>query len=195
MNTHNPGAYWTHIGPSGWYLDAVLMGTFFDTGTRSNRGIAANLRGDGITASLEGSVPLRFTPYLTLEAQGQLIWQRVRFDDAFDPFTTLKFGLDDSFTGRFGLRLEGTTSVNGVTLQPFVLANLWHAFGGTDQTVFNDVFTLPTPFKATSLEVSGGVVAKFAESFGIYARGSYSHNVGGNFRETIGGQLGVRFMW
>jgi autotransporter family porin len=195
MNTHNPGAYWTHIAPSGWYIDAVLTGTFFRADTLSSRGIGANLRGDGITASIEAGVPLRFTPYLTVEAQGQLIWNRLRFDDAFDPFTSLKFNLDDSFTGRFGLRLEANTSINGVKLQPFVLANLWRAFGGTDSTVFNDVFALPTPFSATSLELSGGVVARFADQFSVYARGSYAHNVGGNFREVIGGQLGVSFKW
>jgi outer membrane autotransporter protein len=61
--------------------------------------------------------------------------------------------------------------------------------------VFNDVFTLPTAFEGTSLEISGGVVAKLADRFGVYARGSYSTNVGGNFRETIGGQLGLRVTW
>ena len=58
-------------------------------------------------------MPLRFAPYLSLEAQGQLIWQRLQFDPASDPFTTLKFGLDDSFIGRFGLRLEGDVWLNG----------------------------------------------------------------------------------
>ena len=109
MDTDNIGAYWTHIGPSQWYVDAVLMGTFFNADPLSNRGIGANLDGDGVTASIEAGVPVRFTPYLSLEAQGQLIWQRLQFDPASDPFTTLKFGLDDSFIGRFGLRLEGET--------------------------------------------------------------------------------------
>ena len=195
MHTHNPGAYWTHIGPSQWYVDAVLMGTFLTADPLSNRGIGAHLSGDGTTASIEAGVPARLSPHLTLEAQGQLIWQRLRVDPASDPFTTLKFGLDDSFIGRFGLRLEGDTRVNGVQLQPFVLANLWRAFGGTDLTVFNDVFALPTPFEGTSLEISGGVVAKLADRFGVYARGSYSTNVGGGFRETIGGQLGMRATW
>ena len=195
MNSHNIGAYWTHIGPSQWYVDAVLMGTFFNTDTRSTRGIAANLHGDGITASIEAGVPVRFTPYLTLEAQGQLIWQRLQFEPSSDPFTTLKFGLDDSFIGRFGLRPEGETLLNGVRIQPFVQANLWRAFGGTDSTVFNDVFTLPTTFEGTSLEISGGVTARLTDRFGVYARGSYGTNVGGAFRETIGGQLGLRATW
>jgi hypothetical protein len=39
------------------------------------------------------------------------------------------------------------------------------------------------------------VVAKLTDRFGVYARGSYSTNVGGGFRETIGGQLGLRATW
>ena len=132
MDTNNIGAYWTHIGPSQWYVDAVLMGTFFDADPRSSRGIGANLNGTGVTASLEAGVPFRLAPNLSLEAQGQLIWQQVHFDQASDPFTTLRFNLDNSFVGRFGLRLEGDVWFNGTRLQPFVLANLWHAFGGTD---------------------------------------------------------------
>jgi outer membrane autotransporter protein len=27
LNGYSGGAYWTHYGPSGWYLDGVLQGT------------------------------------------------------------------------------------------------------------------------------------------------------------------------
>jgi outer membrane autotransporter protein len=195
LTTNNVGAYWTHIGPSQWYVDAVLMGSFYDADPRSSRGIGANMKGDSITASIETGIPFRITPYLSFETQGQLIWQHLQFDLAADPFTTLTFNLDDSFVGRFGLRLEGEVNVNGTRLQPFVLANLWHGFQGTDSTVFNDVVTLPTPFQATALEIGGGVVAKFTDRFGLYARGSYTTNIGGMFREAIGGQFGVRVSW
>lgn len=195
MTTENIGAYWTHIGPSGWYLDAVLMGTFFDGDPRSTRGIGASFKGDGIMASIEGAIPFRITSNLKLETQGQLIYQHTRFDPTADPFTTLSFNLEDNFTGRFGLRLEGDTSFNGVRLQPFAIANLWHAFQGTDSTVFNDTVTFATPFEATAFEIGGGIVAKFAESLGVYARGTYTTNVGGNYREAIKGQMGLRATW
>jgi outer membrane autotransporter protein len=195
MSTNNVGAYWTHIGPSQWYVDAVLMGTFFDADPKSSRNIGAHMHGSAITASIEAGIPFRLLPYLTVEPQGQLIFNHMRFDPTADPFSRLTFQLDDSLVGRLGLRLEGETRMYGVRLQPFVLANLWYGFGGIDSTVFNDTVALATPFQGTSLELSGGVVARFADQVGIYARGSYSTNVGGSFRQTIGGQLGVRVNW
>jgi hypothetical protein len=103
MTTNNVGACWTHIGPSQWYVDAVLMGSFYDADPRSTRGIGASMKGDAITASIETGMPFRITPYLSLETQGQLIWQHLRFDPTADPFTTLAFNPDDNLVGRFGV--------------------------------------------------------------------------------------------
>ena len=30
LNAYSGGGYWTHYGPGGWYLDAVLQGTYYD---------------------------------------------------------------------------------------------------------------------------------------------------------------------
>ena len=27
MNAYSAGVYWTHIGPAGWYTDAVMLGS------------------------------------------------------------------------------------------------------------------------------------------------------------------------
>ena len=146
-------------------------------------------------ASFEAGYPLRITPWLKVEPQGQLIWQHLHFDPSADPFTTLGFELADNFVGRVGFRLEADTTVAGARLQPYALLNLWHAFSATDSTVFNDVFALATPFEADALEVGGGIVARVNERFAVYARGSYTTNVGGNFRQTYQGNGGVRFTW
>ena len=29
LNSWSAGGYWTHVGPGGWYLDAVLQGTWY----------------------------------------------------------------------------------------------------------------------------------------------------------------------
>src|SRR5262245_43083654 len=34
------GGYWTHLGPTNWYIDAVLQGTYFQTSANSIRGFA-----------------------------------------------------------------------------------------------------------------------------------------------------------
>ena len=30
LNAYSGGGYWTHYGPSGWYLDAVVQGTYYN---------------------------------------------------------------------------------------------------------------------------------------------------------------------
>jgi outer membrane autotransporter protein len=195
MTSHNAGAYWTHIGPSDWYVDAVVMGTFFKADPRSTRGIGAPMDANAITASLEAGIPLRLTQYLTLTPQAQAVFQHTHFDSTADPFTTLSFDLRDNLIGRAGLRLDGDVTVGGWRLQPFLLANLWHAFPGTDGVVFNGAVNFATPFHATALEFGGGIVASVTERVGVYARGSYTKNAGGQYRETIKGQMGFRMAW
>jgi outer membrane autotransporter protein len=52
------GGYWTHLGPSNWYIDAVLQGTYFQTAANSIRGVANNFSGRGFAASIEGGYPI-----------------------------------------------------------------------------------------------------------------------------------------
>ena len=33
------GGYWTHFGSSGWYVDTILQGTFYDINSSANRGL------------------------------------------------------------------------------------------------------------------------------------------------------------
>ena len=195
MSTDNPGAYWTHIGPNEWYVDAVVMGTFMRADPRSSRGIGANLKGEGLLASLEAGYPLRISPTLVLEPQAQVIWQHLQFDPSADPFTTLRFNLADNVVGRIGARLEGDMKVAGARVQPYALVNLWHVFSATDSTLYNSVFTLPTQFEASALAVGGGIAARVNDRLGVYARGSYTTNVGGSFRQTYQGTGGLRVTW
>ena len=48
------GGYWTHFGPTGWYTDAILQGTFYDINSTANRGLPTfKTQGQGLAASLE----------------------------------------------------------------------------------------------------------------------------------------------
>lgn len=69
------GAYWTHVGAQGWYLDAVLMGTWFSGDATSRAGESVNIDGSSVAASLEGGYPIALTEDWTLEPQAQIIWQ------------------------------------------------------------------------------------------------------------------------
>src|SRR4029079_15850512 len=37
FNAYTLGGYWTHFGPTGWYTDAILQGTFFHLSSTAHR--------------------------------------------------------------------------------------------------------------------------------------------------------------
>lgn len=188
------GGYWTRIGQSGWYLDGVLMGTFFSGSATSSRDIGLDVRGTALTASLEGGYPLALAQGWTLEPQAQLVWQHVSLDDARDSFSGVSFNLDDSLNGRLGLRLQGETTLNGIALQPYLKANLWHDFGGTDHVNFGGT-DISTEGRSTSLEFGGGVVARVTDKVSLFATGDYTTNLGGDKRRILEGNLGFSVKW
>lgn len=57
--TNDVGSYWTHIGPTGWYTDAVLQGSFFSANPTSSQTSIAHMNGTGVTASLEAGYPFQ----------------------------------------------------------------------------------------------------------------------------------------
>ncbi len=188
------GGYWTRIGPTGWYLDGVLMGTFFSGTASSSRDIGIDVSGTGITASLEGGHPLALGQGWTLEPQAQLVWQHVSLNDTNDRFSSVSFNLDDSVTGRLGLRVQGEAAMNGVALQPYLKANIWHDFGGTDRVTF-DTTDIATEGRSTSFEFGGGVIAKVSDQVSIFATGGYTTNLGGDSRRILEGNLGFSVKW
>lgn len=85
------GAYWTHFGPSGWYLDAVFQANWFDVTARSDFGAGISTNGTGYAASLEAGYPIRFgqADRWQIEPQAQVIWQSVSIDRARDQFSSV----------------------------------------------------------------------------------------------------------
>ncbi|MGX8010686.1 autotransporter family protein [Mesorhizobium sp. ORM8.1] len=188
------GGYWTRLGKGGWYLDGVLMATFYSGSATSSRDIGIDVKGTGVTASLEGGYPIALGQGWTLEPQAQLVWQHVSLDDARDRFSSVSFDLDDSVNGRIGLRLQGETVLNGIALQPYLKANLWHDFGGADRVDFEGT-DISTEGRSTSFEFGGGVVAKVTDKVSIFATGDYTTNLGGDKRRILEGNLGISVKW
>jgi outer membrane autotransporter protein len=188
------GGYWTRIGQPVWYLDGVLMATFFSGSATSSRDIGIEIKGTAVTASLEGGYPIALAEGWSLEPQAQLIWQHVSLDSVRDSFSAVSFDLDDSVNGRVGLRLQGETTINGMPLQPYLKANLWHAFGGTDHVDFEGT-DISTEGKSTSFEFGGGVVAKVTDKVSVFATGDYTTNLGGDKRRVLEANLGLSVKW
>ncbi|MBZ9748393.1 autotransporter outer membrane beta-barrel domain-containing protein [Mesorhizobium sp. CO1-1-7] len=188
------GGYWTRIGQGGWYLDGVLMATFFGGDATSSRDVGIDIGGTGVTASLEGGYRIALAQGWTLEPQAQLIWQHLSLDDAKDRFSSVSFDSEGSVTGRIGARLQGESAVNGIALQPYLKANIWHDFGGTDRVSF-DTTDISTEGRSTSFEFGGGIVAKVTDKVSIFATGDYTTNLGGDKRRILEGNLGFSVKW
>jgi outer membrane autotransporter protein len=70
LDAYSGGVYWTHYGPGGWYLDAVLQGTGYG-GSATTVVSKLPTSGAGFISSLEAGypIPLSFGPRFTLEPQ------------------------------------------------------------------------------------------------------------------------------
>ncbi len=189
------GAYWTHIGPSGWYIDAVAMQSWYNGSPSSITGLSARGEGTGQTLSLEGSYPIALGANLTLEPELQIIYQRTDLDDTRDLVSTVTYGASDAFTGRVGGRLQGNFPNGSTLLQPFLKANVWHTFSGYDSVTFAGTDIIGTRRMTTALELGGGVVARVSKTVGLFAAASYMTSLDNRQRETIQGNLGLRVSW
>lgn len=189
------GAYWTHVAPSRWYLDAVVMGTWYDAQLRSTRGLGFDTDGVGVAASLEGGYPLQLGHGLVLEPQAQVIWQDLSFDDAADLISTVGYEDGDSTTVRIGARLYGEFEAGKTQLMPYAKLNLWRTLAGDDQLVFAGGDLISTKRRATSLEFGAGLTARVSSQVSLFAAADYSHGVDDHQRRALEANLGVRWTW
>lgn len=188
------GAYWTHIGPSGWYLDGVLMGTWFSGDANSIGGTGIDIDGNGFTASLEGGYPIALSSDWSLEPQAQLIWQNISLDDKRDAFSTVSFGTDTTWTGRIGARLQGNFQTSTGLIQPYLKTNIWHDFDTTD-TVHFGADAMTTSIKGTSMEIGGGVVYAFNTTLSAFATADYRFDLSSEHQRVFQGNVGLRVKW
>jgi autotransporter family porin len=186
------GLYWTHIAPSGAYLDGVVLGSRFDGDATSDRAIGVDIDGDGTMLSIEGGYPFALGEHWALEPQGQVIWQQLSFDDQRDRFSSIAFDAEDAVTARVGLRLIGKRPDS--RLHPYIKANVWHGFGGTDSVRFGtDLVSSEQQYSA--FEFGGGLVYLHSEATSFYVSGDYTTPIGDEDRRTFEGNLGVRISW
>ncbi len=194
MSAHSLGAYWTHIGPSDWYVDAVLMHSWIDADAVSIRGTAAGSSGNALTASIETGVPFDLGGTFRIEPQAQLAWQHLSLGTVHDPFATVRFDDGNTLTVRLGVRLYGEATIGGAQVEPYLKANLWHTFDTEDKVYFNTT-SFENEVGATALELGGGLVARISSSVALYATGSYTMDLDANRQESLSGNLGVRITW
>ena len=193
------GGYWTHFGPAGWYLDAILQGTFYDINSTANRGLPTlKTAGQGVAASLEGGYPFKFAGGWFIEPQAQLVYQNVHINDASDIAAQIRFADVDSLLGRIGARFGRTWLDDGLrTITAWIRPNLWNEFRGNPVTSFSSEAGF-VPFYANLGglwgELNAGVSARINPNTTLYANASYQSRFdGGGFAYT--GKAGLRVSW
>ncbi len=106
MNAYSLGAYWTHFGAPGWYVDAVLQGTWLGQVEGSTPLTGMSVNGSALAASLEAGYPFHFAGNWTIEPQGQLIYQYTELGSGNDLYGHTSFGDTNDVRGRIGAKLS-----------------------------------------------------------------------------------------
>jgi autotransporter-associated beta strand protein len=193
VHAANVGAYWTHVGPGEWYVDTVLMGSFYGGNAEAFTGAKADIGGNGFTGSVEGGYPIRLGSTWQLEPQGQVIYQALGLNNTDDGVSSIKFHTADSVTFRGGLRLQDTIPLaGGEVLQPYGRLNIWHTVGATDRIILG-TDTITAGHAATNVEVQGGLVAKWTQNLAFWGNVSYTASVTSQRYIAVGGTLGLRY--
>jgi outer membrane autotransporter protein len=191
------GGYWTHLAPTGWYTDTVVMSTRFDGGGNTVVGTELDVKGYGVTASVEGGYPIAIAPGVRLEPQGQLVYSHVNIDDVRDPHSYVAYDTPDALFGRLGLRLSADMLPLPMVLRPYLKANLWQDFTENDTIRFEHVHQISSRHRATTLELGGGMVWQLSSSAGLWFDAGYTTDIGGSDdqREAVRGTAGLRIVW
>lgn len=194
-NAYNLGGYWTHIGPGGWYTDAVVMGSVLTVRTHSNNNVSGSTDGNAVTGSVEAGVPISLGYGLTLEPQAQLLWQWLSLARFNDGVSDVTWNNGNTFLGRIGARLQYAFDANGVSWKPYLRVNVLRSFGSDDRTTFGGSTTIGTQVGQTAGQIGAGLVAQLTKRGSVYATVSYLTNLGGEHQRTITGNAGVRWAW
>jgi outer membrane autotransporter protein len=201
LNAWSVGGYWTHVGPTGWYLDTVLQGTWYG-GSASTQFAKLDTNGTGFIASLEGGYPFSWPqlgPGFVIEPQGQILWQKVSFGQRNDGLGDVALGDTTGPSGRIGLRTKWTiATAGGQVWQPYLRANLWRDWGAEADTVYSGTDVVPLVSQTTMLALGGGLTGRINANVSVFANVDYEFAVGaaeGEKRNGVRGAFGAKYTW
>lgn len=201
FDAYSIGGYWTYHGPSGWYLDGVLNGTWYDAEAQSTRFPEEEPSGFGFTASLESGVPWRLGGFL-VEPQAQLVYQTIDLDDFTDTGAFVRFDEVDGLAGRLGVRFAHTWAMGLWGAEPTVVTtwfrpNYWYEFLGNPTTEFSaegGFIPFESDLGGSWVELNSGMSTELSPTSTIYVNSSY--NIGLNRDlDSWDGQIGIKVNW
>lgn len=195
INAASLGAYWTHLGASGWYTDTVVIGSALTVKPSSNDGIGATTHGRSIAGSIETGLPFALPAGLSIEPQAQVIWQHVAIDDFNDGISTVAFHNPSSLAARLAVRVTSRMEGLGALWQPYARVNLSRYFNAASHVTFGGSTAIPAESSATIADLETGVAVNVSARGSLFANVHYAINVNGARRATVGGDAGVRWRW
>ncbi|WP_052050128.1 autotransporter outer membrane beta-barrel domain-containing protein [Cedecea neteri] len=195
LNNYNYGGYWTRVTASGWYTDAVLMGSALRLNTNSVNEVNASSSGNAVTGSVETGLPVSLGEGVTLEPQAQLVWQRTSLDSLHDGVSDVRWNNGNTWQGRVGARLQWAFEASGVNWKPYLRANVLRSFGQDDETAFDGSTTIANSIGQTAGQIGAGLVAQVSQNGSLYATTGYLTNFGGERQRVVTGNVGVRWIW
>ena len=195
VNAYDLGGYWTHVAPSGWYTDAILMGSALTVRTSANDNVRGSANGKAVTGSVEAGLPFPLAHNLTLEPQAQLVWRWTSWNAFNDGASDVSWNNGNTFLARAGARLQWALTSGGVNWKPYLRLNVLRAFGTDDKTTFGSSTTIGTQVGQTAGQIGAGLVAQVTRQASAYATISYLTNLGGEHQRTLMGNAGVRWAW
>lgn len=189
------GAYWTLVDPSGWYLDAVAMGTRLGGSSRSDQGIRLDTDGHAVSLSLETGYPMAVSERWVVEPQAQVIHQRIDLDRQNDGISDVSFDSQDYWTSRVGARLKGRYLIDTLPVEPYLRANVWHVLAGKDTVTYNGVDRIKSQHRSSSSDIGVGLVVGVAQGVSLFIAVDYAPQLDSNERAEASGSIGVRASW
>lgn len=195
MEAVSLGGYWVRLAPSGWYLETIAQGTWYDAdATTVSTSLKAN--GHGVAGSVETGYPFDIGGGLLLEPQAQLIYQRVKFGDVADETALISLKPTEALQGRVGARLVQPWSTGAA----WVRANVWHEFIGKTTIALASLtgdngVTVQAPFRGTWGEIGFGASGLVSARVALFATAAYQHSIDNRHRESWNGRAGMRVDW
>ncbi|PFH10045.1 outer membrane autotransporter protein [Collimonas sp. PA-H2] len=195
IDAYSLGGYWTRVGPSGWYTDAVLMGSSMSANPRSHDGVGAATRGSALIGSIEGGLPIRLGANVTIEPQAQVIWQSLSFNDLNDGVSTVGFNKTNTFQARIGVRLQSRFETAAAAWRPYLRLNLLRSSGSHDTVAFDRATMISSATNRTAGQLNAGLVATVSKSASTFVTATYTANFGGAQQRILMADAGVRWSW
>lgn len=203
MDGYSLGAYWTHLAPSRWYLDAVGQLTRYDNvRAKASGGETVKPDGWGFAASLEGGYPFQLDEKWSLEPQAQLVYQYVDLGGStHDRYGRIDFKDSDALYGRLGARLARNWEKEDGREHAFWLrANLWHDFGAEADTTFSapdgqNAVKLHTGLGGTWGQVGAGFNTQFRDNLNAFLAVDYEQSLENSRAHGVSGRIGLQYTW